>query len=414
MIAPRLYCLGVSAFVALLVVTIASAKVQPNYSYHIESEVDALIYATDSLRSKPILNASKDTSPLSYPKYTLIPASDINEYKGAERYLLDSIGDSEVSHFLMLREDYKFRNPDGSLETIPAGFIWDGASIPKVWNWSLYPSYKNFKSIVVGSKLDVGNTRYNSAIPEGLIHDYMYRNPQRYSKEEADLLFLENLKRCGNPNPSSLYEGVVLCGNDSYQSHLNNQKQGLYDELPPESYRKNLDIYNELEIAKREASKKAEEFLTGKKVDAQGDSKECKPKDNEEPQVCEEPKDEKGEDEVVSEKVEIDFSADIAKMIELLKKKIKIMQSLLSRGARATEEEVATLNALSSEYLQELIAFNNKIESLDISRQEMESIANEAIKPLMPYVEQTKWLHEELERQNIMGVKQPSLSEILK
>lgn len=370
------------------------AKAKAN---RIESKVDALIHDASQSASKQLPQVNTDTNPLSYPKYTLIPAEDINQYKGAERYLLDSIGNSEVSHFLMLREDYKFRNPDGSLETIPAGFIWDGASIPKA-TWAV---------------LAPGNTRYNSAIPEGLIHDYMYRNPQRYSKEEADLLFLENLKRCGNPDPLLMYEGVVLKGKDSYQSHLRNQIQGLYDELTPESYRKNLDIYNELEIAKREASKKAEEFLTGKNVDAQSDSKECKPKDNDAPQVCEEQKEEKGEEEVVSEKVEIDLSADIAKMIELLKKRIKISQSLLSRGTRATEEEIASTNAIIDESLQVLIVLNNKIDALDISDEGKDNIAKDALKPLLPYIEQIQWLDEELERQKILEIKHRSLSEIL-
>lgn len=167
-----------------------------------------------------------ELEPLSSPKVDLIPASDITKYPHVNRYL--DLGDSEISHYYILQEDYVFRNLDGRFDKIPAGFIWDGASIPK---WTGLPGV-----------LDVGNTRYSSALSEGLIHDYMYRNPQRYTKKEADDLLYDNLVRCKNPNPMKIYLGVDKGGDASYLRHWRNQKEGRYDEFDAEFYANNLKI----------------------------------------------------------------------------------------------------------------------------------------------------------------------------
>ena len=170
-----------------------------------------------------------ELDPLSRPKFNLIPAADIDKYRYTDRYLFD-LGDAEISHYFILQEDYVFRNLDGRFDKIPAGFIWDGASIPK-----------DFGAI----GLEVGNTRYNSAIAEGLVHDYMYRNPQRYTKKEADELFYDNLMRCKNPDAMAMYEGVDLSREaaKSYRRHWNNQRQGYYNVFTPEFYAKNLKTF---------------------------------------------------------------------------------------------------------------------------------------------------------------------------
>ena len=76
-----------------------------------------------------------EVDPLSRPKFNLIPAVDIGKYRFSDRYL--DLGDTEVSHYFILQEDYVFRNLDGRFDKIPAGFVWDGASIPKVWDGTL-------------------------------------------------------------------------------------------------------------------------------------------------------------------------------------------------------------------------------------------------------------------------------------
>lgn len=167
-----------------------------------------------------------ELDPLSRPKFNLISASDITKYRYTDRYL--ELGNTEVSNYFILQDDYVFRNLNGRFDKIPAGFIWDGASISKA---------------VAFVALEVGNTRYNSAIAEGLIHDYMYRNPQRYTQREADELFYDNLKRCNNPDALKMYKGVDLFGAESYLRHLNNQQQGYYDAFTPEFYAENLKTF---------------------------------------------------------------------------------------------------------------------------------------------------------------------------
>ncbi len=169
--------------------------------------------------------------PLSRPKVDLIPASDIREYPYTDRYL--DLDDKEVSHYFILKEDYVFRNLDGRFDKIPAGFIWDGASIPK----------NVLKIVPVWVVLETGNTRYASALSEGLIHDYMYRNPQRYTKKMADELLYDNLIRCKNPDPMKIYQGVDKFGDSSYLGHWRNQKQGRYDAFTEEFYANNLKIH---------------------------------------------------------------------------------------------------------------------------------------------------------------------------
>ena len=165
------------------------------------------------------------------PNVGLISSNEIFHYPYVNRYLTE-LDDKDISHYYILRENYKFQDLSGENITIPAGFIWDGASIPHNV-WVNYP--------VVG--LDVGNTRYNSALSEGLIHDFMYRDPRRFSKEEADDLLYVNLVRCGNANPKKIYKAVQVAGGNSYQGHKKRQDQGLYDLFTDEFYNKNTAIY---------------------------------------------------------------------------------------------------------------------------------------------------------------------------
>lgn len=177
--------------------------------------------------SKMTTAYKRDSNALSRPNVGLISSSEVSGYPYVDRYLTE-LDDKDISHYYILREDYKFEDLSGGSITIPAGFIWDGASIPKV------------KGAIA---LEVGNTRYNSALGEGLIHDFMYRDPRRFSKEEADDLFYVNLMRCRNANPIAIYEAVKVAGGDSYQGHKRRQDQGLYDVFTPKFYAENLKMF---------------------------------------------------------------------------------------------------------------------------------------------------------------------------
>ena len=186
----------------------------------------ALITSEERI-SKMMTAYKRDSNALSRPNIGLISSSEVSGYPYVDRYLTE-LDDKDISHYYILREDYKFEDLSGGSITIPAGFIWDGASIPKVRG---------------AIALEVGNTRYNSALGEGLIHDFMYRDPKRFSKEEADDLFYVNLVRCRNANPIAIYEAVKVAGGDSYQGHRKRQDQGLYDVFTPEFYAENLKTF---------------------------------------------------------------------------------------------------------------------------------------------------------------------------
>lgn len=191
------------------------------------SKQNSIAQAIQDARGNLALEKKWELGPLSRPKFNLISASDITKYRYTDLYL--ELGNTEVSNYFILQEDYVFRNLNGRFDKIPAGFIWDGASIPKALG---------------AVALEVGNTRYNSALAEGLIHDYMYRNPQRYTKKEADELFYDNLKRCNNPDPWLMYAGVnSKQGAESYRKHSSNQRQGYYDVFTPEFYAENLKTF---------------------------------------------------------------------------------------------------------------------------------------------------------------------------
>lgn len=196
-------------------------------------------YATKRLlevdnRVQQVVDAelNRDSKPLKKPKCGLVPAADIRNYPFVDRYL--DLDDPEISHYFILQEDYVFEGLGGQQYVIPAGFIWDGASISKE---------------VAQQFLEVGNTRYVSAISEGLIHDWMYRNPQKYKKDEADLLFYVNLLRCKNPDSQKMYAGVVVGGGSSYNRHVDNARRGLYDDFDGGFYKNNLSIYNADQMA---------------------------------------------------------------------------------------------------------------------------------------------------------------------
>ena len=147
----------------------------------------------------------------------------------------------EKGPFVILTEDYKYRDLDGTERTIPAGFIFDGASVP---NWSRY--------FVQGTPLDP------TLLVPGLIHDYMYRcGVYEYNKEilhggmdlkaYADMMLYVNSYIAGNQNPSAIYAGVTIevpiidDAGDAFNWHIHHAKE-YYETFTPEYYRHNLEV----------------------------------------------------------------------------------------------------------------------------------------------------------------------------
>ena len=213
--------------------TSASEAAQIDIVPRNDSEAIALA-AVNNIRSKQNIEAAlrNNAEALPRPSVGLISSAEVSGYPYVDRYLGEQLGNKDISHYYILRKDYSFQDLSGGSITIPAGFIWDGASIPHN-EWAYYP----------GVGLEVGNTRYNSALSEGLIHDFMYRDPRRFSKEDADDLLYVNLVRCGNANPKKIYNVVQFFGGDSYQGHKRRQAQGLYDVFTPKFYAENLKMF---------------------------------------------------------------------------------------------------------------------------------------------------------------------------
>lgn len=173
---------------------------------------------------------------LEQPKVGLV--QDIGPYKET----IDMLGfTNDGGPYLILLEDYHFKDYEGNEYTIPAGFIFDGTSLPTSHD-------KGFWSTIGGFATQVtmpDQTKYSS-LAEGLIHDYMYRHPERFSKEKSDQLFSSNLKITGNPRASTLYKGVRYGGGSSYNEHKKNTEAGKY-KFTDDYYRHNVEIWRSLQ-----------------------------------------------------------------------------------------------------------------------------------------------------------------------
>lgn len=90
----------------------------------------------------------------------------------------------------------------GFTVSVPAGFVTDFASIPK-FLWNLLPPTGTYGKAAV-------------------VHDYMYRTPDAYSKEIADATFLEAMQYLGVGRLTryTMYLAVRLFGGSSYKGGL--------------------------------------------------------------------------------------------------------------------------------------------------------------------------------------------------
>lgn len=212
---------------------------------------------------------------LKTPKVGLI--QDITPYEDT----VDMLGfDNSKGDYLILLEDYTFKDYDGNEYTIPAGFIYDGTSLPTAHD-------KGFWATIIGFGTQVlmpDQTRFSS-LAEGLIHDYMYRYPNQFTKEKADRLLFSNLKANENQRASEIYKGVRLGGSSAYDEHKVKTDNGTYN-FTPEYYKHNLEIYY---------------GKTTDGVSGEGDAETDGPSDDGNGQMCS-PEDQPEEEEETTEK----------------------------------------------------------------------------------------------------------------
>jgi len=153
---------------------------------------------------------------------------DIKDY-GMTEYALGQEG--TTTQFAILLEDYVFYDYEGNRYVIPAGFIFDGASIPS-WVTELGFPYSPF---------------HEKVLPAGLIHDYMYRNPDMFSREYADKMFRSNLiaTGVGKLAAEAMYDALRMGGWWAHNGHVWRkwweQKYGIF--TLNEYYENNLRIY---------------------------------------------------------------------------------------------------------------------------------------------------------------------------
>ena len=169
------------------------------------------------------------------PKVALV---NIDDYCGT-RDLLGVKEDDKV--FVMLTEDYKYYDADGTERIIPAGFIFDGASVPDF-----------AKYVIQGTPIDP------TLLVPGLIHDYMYRcGGYEYNeqikrgfdlKKYADEMLFVNAYIAGNQNPGSIYSGVRIelpffdDAGEAFNWHMHHWSD-YYSTFTTDYYKKNLELY---------------------------------------------------------------------------------------------------------------------------------------------------------------------------
>ena len=110
---------------------------------------------------------------------------------------------------LEMLDDYRWRlvepfefwltDDESDVISIPAGYITDLASVPRIL-WALFPPHG----------------RYAKA---AIIHDWLYDNALR-TKKEADMIFLDGMTVLGVPRwrRSLMYAAVRLFGRGKYRS----------------------------------------------------------------------------------------------------------------------------------------------------------------------------------------------------
>jgi len=80
------------------------------------------------------------------------------------------------SMIVQLKNDFRYQSAKYGLITVPAGFVSDGASVPRIF-WGLFPPFGEY-------------------FQAALIHDYLYTPANKtFSRAKSDKIFLEAMKQ---------------------------------------------------------------------------------------------------------------------------------------------------------------------------------------------------------------------------
>ena len=166
------------------------------------------------------------------------------------------LGYDDRPQIAILREEYRFTDFNGREHKIPAGTIFDGASPPQFAQGKNAPvtigPIKNSEllgKVVNAFSPDHFNVlNYGSFMPNviaaALIHDWSYRNPDKFSKADADLRYLFDLERSGAPAAIQQYAGVLAFGGTPYDEHKARRARGDYKVFTDEHYALSMEKLN--------------------------------------------------------------------------------------------------------------------------------------------------------------------------
>ena len=124
----------------------------------------------------------------------MTPAIKLATYNDIKENKLYKVQHGKCSTYVILLKEYSFSYKDEK-QTIPAGFISDGASIPRIF-WRLLDPPLTARTFIAALK-----------------HDFAYQTAY-CTKKEADMLFLKDMLNAGYPRWKTYcdYTGVRLFG----------------------------------------------------------------------------------------------------------------------------------------------------------------------------------------------------------
>lgn len=196
-------------------------------------------FATDKITGSPInpddfkKNAEKDVKiKQSSKKSPKIKFIDINAPQWRNTVVALSLDKNDLQkQWAVTTEPFTFYDPYTEKNyTIPAGFIFDGASVPM----------KGVSGWVVGAITVGGGSWYPDVLTAGLIHDYLYRNPNNWTREQADIIFYKYLMARDFTASKSYYNGLRFLGGAAYQKHVDNYNAGRYAMFDDKYYQDNI------------------------------------------------------------------------------------------------------------------------------------------------------------------------------
>lgn len=115
----------------------------------------------------------------------------------------DDAGMKGSSRCFELTSDFRYLSSKGTI-TVPAGFITDGASIPRIF-WSILSPFGKYFSAAV-------------------IHDYLYSvNNTEFNRKESDLIFKEAMFNIGIGwiQRETIFRAVRMFGMFSFKAAVN-------------------------------------------------------------------------------------------------------------------------------------------------------------------------------------------------